>query len=347
MSKILFSTTAIALILSTGTAHATADDHNHHDHAQHAGHVHADINPNQLAPIGVMRDHVHEKGRFMLSYRYGYMHMDGNRDGTSSVSDQQVLTNYMVAPTKMPMQMHMLGGMYGVTDQLTLSAMTGFADLEMDNLRRNGTSFTMKNEGMTDSKLNALYEFYNDGTHRLQFNGGISLPTGDVNDRMPNGSIMAYPMQLGSGTYNLLPGVSYSGAKDVWAWGAQANATLPLGENNRGYTLGNQYQVTTWGVRELNDMFSLSLRLDGRTWGSVDGTDRELAGPIFMSPAMDANLQGGERVEALAGISFSPASGALKNQRIAAEFGMPVYERLDGPRLETDYRFTLGWQLAF
>ncbi len=303
--------------------------------------------PDAHAPIGVMRDHVHDEGEWMLSYRLGYMHMDGNRDGTSSVSNQEVLNDYMVAPTEMPMLMHMFGAMYGVTDQLTLSVMGGFADKEMDHIRRNGTTFVMENDGITDTKVNALYEFYNDGMHQWQFNAGVSLPTGSVNDRKPNGSIFAYPMQLGSGTYDLLPGISYSGIADHWSWGGQVNTTLRLGQNNRGYTLGNRYQITGWGARKLNDMFSVSLRLDGQAWEDVDGTDRDLTGPMFMAPPMDANLQAGERLDALVGVNFIVPSGTLKGNRLAAEFGIPLYERLDGPRLETDYRLTLGWQLAF
>lgn len=303
--------------------------------------------PDDHAPIGVMRDHVHGQGEWMLSYRFGYMHMDGNRDGTSSVSTQDVLNNYMVAPTEMPMRMHMFGAMYGITDQLTVSVMGGFADKEMDHVRRNGTTFVMDNDGITDTKVNALYEFYNDGEHRLQANAGVSLPTGSINERMANGMVMAYPMQLGSGTYDFLPGISYSGRSDDWSWGGQANATLRLGQNDRGYSLGNRYQLTAWGARKLNEMFSISARLDGQAREDVDGTDRELTGPMFMAPTMDADLQDGERIEALVGVNFIVPSGDLKGNRLAAEFGMPVYERLDGPRLETDYRFMLGWQYAF
>ena len=303
--------------------------------------------PDAHAPIGIMRDHVHHAGAWMLSYRFGYMHMDGNRDGSSSVSHQEVLNSYMVAPTEMPMKMHMLGAMYGVTDQLTLSVMGGFADKEMDHLRQNGTTFIMDNDGFTNASVNALYEFYNDKKHRVQLNAGVGLPTGSVNDRKSNGSIFAYPMQMGSGTYDFLPGISYSGVSNDWSWGGQVNTTLRLGRNNRGYSLGNRYQLTGWGARKLSDMVSVSFRLDGQAWENVDGMDRELTGPTFMAPPMDANLQAGERIDALVGVNFIVPSGTLKGSRLAAEFGMPVYEHLDGPRLETDYRFTLGWQFAF
>jgi hypothetical protein len=327
-------TTALCCAATSAFAHGDGD-HHHHD------------SPLDHAPIGVMADHVHAEGEWMFSYRMAYMHMEDMRDGTDRLSSQDVLNNYMVAPTEMPMQMHMLGAMYGVTDQLTLAAMGGFVMREMDHIRRNGSTFTMENEGITDTRVSALYEFYNDGQHRLQFNAGLSLPTGDVNDRKPNGGIFGYPMQVGSGTYDLLPGISYTGVDGQWSWGGQLNATLRLGENNRGYAYGDRLQFTTWGARELNEMFSVSLRLDAHSWDTIHGRDRELQGPNFMAPPMDAELHGGERVDALVGVNFVVPSGTLKGHRLAAEFGAPVYQNLDGPQMETDYRFILGWQKAF
>jgi hypothetical protein len=303
--------------------------------------------PDAHAPIGVMRDHVHNQGEWMLSYRYEYMHMAGNRDGDSSVSTADVLNDFMVAPTEMPMHMHMIGAMYGLTDDVTLSVMGGFMEKDMDHIRRNGTTFKRDNQGITDTKISALYEFYNDGKHRFQFNGGISLPTGDVNDRKADGTIFAYPMQMGSGTYDLLPGISYSGLSDQWSWGAQANSTLRLGSNNRDYTLGDNYQLTVWGARKINEILSVSLRLDGKAWDNVDGRERELQGPNFMAPPADPDRQAGERLDALVGFNFIVPSGTLKGNRFAAEFGAPVYQHLDGPRIETDYKLTLGWQYAF
>ena len=46
----------------------------------------AQSRPDAHAPIGVMGDHTHDKGEWMLSYRYMYMNMTGNRVGTDSVS---------------------------------------------------------------------------------------------------------------------------------------------------------------------------------------------------------------------------------------------------------------------
>lgn len=60
--------------------------------------------PDAHAPIGIMRDHVHKEGEYMLSYRYDYMNMKGNRNGTNNLSTADVLSDYMMSPSKMSMK---------------------------------------------------------------------------------------------------------------------------------------------------------------------------------------------------------------------------------------------------
>ena len=48
----------------------------------------------------------------MFSYRYSYMKMNDLQQGSDKISRQEVLQNYMMAPLKMHMQMHMFGAMY-------------------------------------------------------------------------------------------------------------------------------------------------------------------------------------------------------------------------------------------
>jgi len=82
--------------------------------------------PDGHAPIGVMGDHTHEQGEYMLAYRYMRMSMAGNRDGTSERTTQSVLDHFMVAPLDMSMTMHMAGMMYAPSDAVTLIARLRF-----------------------------------------------------------------------------------------------------------------------------------------------------------------------------------------------------------------------------
>ena len=57
-------------------------------HGDGSGAVRADGH----APIGVMGDHLHKAGEWMLSYRFMRMDMAGNRDGTSDLSPEEIVT---------------------------------------------------------------------------------------------------------------------------------------------------------------------------------------------------------------------------------------------------------------
>lgn len=55
------------------------------------------------------------------------------------------------------------------------------------------------------------------------------------------------------------------------------------------------------------------------------------------------NLQGGTRIDLLAGVSFQPPF--LSGQNLLLEAGAPVYQSLDGPQLKTTFsgRVSLQW----
>ena len=68
----------------------------------------------------------------------------------------------MVAPTKMTMEMHMLGVMYAANDDLTFMGMLPYVRLSMDHITRMGVKFTTDSEGIGDVKLSALYRLDRD-----------------------------------------------------------------------------------------------------------------------------------------------------------------------------------------
>lgn len=305
--------------------------------------------PDGHAPIGVMGDHTHEAGEVMFSYRFMRMDMAGNRDGTTDLTSAQVLEQFPVSPTEMTTDMHMLGTMYAPTDDLTVSVMAPYIFKSMEHTTRMGTNFTTQSSGFGDIKLMGLYKILDQDRQRIHLNAGISFPTGSTNQRddTPAGSnqVLPYPMQLGSGTFDLLPGITYLGQSDHWSWGGQALGTIRLGTNGNSYHLGNRLNVSGWGARRWNHWFSTSVRLNGNTWGNISGADPRLNAAII--PTADPTRRGGTRLDVGFGLNFSVNKGALAGHRLAIEFALPIYQSLNGPQLETDWLLTLGWQKAF
>jgi hypothetical protein len=91
---------------------------------------------------------------------------------------------------------------------------------------------------------------------------------------------------------------------------------------------------------------STSIRFNYEWWDNIDGSDPDLGAAPFVVPTADPDLRGGQRLDMLFGINIEP-KGVLKGHRFAIESGLPVYQDLDGPQLETDWIFTAGWQLSF
>ena len=306
--------------------------------------------PDGNAPIGVMGDHTHHAGEWMVTYRYMFMDMDGNRDGTGRLNEQDVLAEgFMVVPTRMTMGMHMFGAMVALNDRLTLMAMLPYLQISMDHVTRMGDRFTTESEGVGDLRLTGLYVLRRWNRQQLHFNAGIGFPTGSIEKRddTPAGANrkLPYPMQLGSGTFDLFPGITYVGQTDSWSWGAQLEGTLRLGRNNAGYSLGNRVAATVWGARKWTDWLSTSLRLNGQDWGNISGHDADL-NPA-MAPTADPGRRGGEQMDLMFGVNLLGKAGFVEHHRLAMEVGAPIYQSLDGPQLERKWLLTAGWKYAW
>lgn len=292
--------------------------------------------------------HTHEAGEWMVGFSSMGMHMDGSRSGTSSRSDAEVLEDFMVTPTSMDAQMHMLHLMYAPTEDWTLTAMAPWVYKSMDHETRSGETFTTRSSGLGDLRLSGLYRLYEGESDRWVLETGVSLPTGSIDeeDDTPMGRTrLPYPMQLGSGTVDLRPGLSYIGQSEEWGWGGHVGGTIRLGRNSNDYRLGHEAKATAWIARRLLPFLSLSLRTEGKAWGNIEGDDDRL-NPATV-PTADPDLRSGRRVDVLLGLNLFAETGPLAGNRLAVEAGAPVYQWLEGPQLETDLRLSVAWDWTF
>ncbi len=304
--------------------------------------------PDSHGPISVMGDHTHKSGEVMFSYRYMRMNMDGNLSGSSTISTAEILEDFMVTPTSMEMDMHMAGMMVAVSDRLTLSSMISYIESRMDHQTRAGGTFTTAASGLSDLQLAGLIDFFHSDHHQLILNTGVSLPTGSINktDDTPaaEDAILPYPMQLGSGTVDLKPGLTLLSSCDSWSMGLQGMGTIRLGRNSADYALGDRFDSDLWAGYVVTDNLSLSVRSGWSIWGNIDGADPRLNPAVV--PTADPSLRGGRKVDIGVGINtlLPTPAGSF---RLAGEFAIPLYQNLNGPQLETDWEFTLGIQAAF
>jgi hypothetical protein len=312
--------------------------------ASHAASMTGMMGAPGLVPFDIM---VGQAGQWMFGYQFMVESMDGMLDGTDAVSAASVLEHYQTAPTDMTMKMHMAMLMYAPTDKLTLMAMVPYADMSMGELRRDGTKATEKSEGIGDVEIRTLYSLYATGdlSRRVLLNVGVGLPTGSIERRDAEGARMEYPMQPGSGSYSVLPGITYLGQAVPWGWAADLYATVYLDQNDIGYRLGNRYESSVTVAREFSNGLSVSTGARGEAWDNIQGMD-PLLDPAD-EPTKDTHLQGGRRVSALLGFTFHPHGSLLEGQHLHILGEVPVVQSLDGPQLKRNSVVRIGWQLEF
>ena len=333
------------------------------------------------APIGVMGEHRHKPGQVMFSYRFMRMWMEDNLIGEDEVDPAGIAANVAnpffgnapfptgvapnmrIVPINMRMDMHMFGAMYGLTDRITLMGMVPYIEKSMEHLTFLGPrgtalrgAFATASEGFGDisgtASIGLIEQEAPDRELHVDLMLGLSAPTGSTSEAddvlTPIGTRptvrLPYPMQIGSGTWDFLPGVLYTQREGKLSWGAQWRGTIRLEDSNDdGYSLGDKHMGTAWAAYRWLPWMSSSLRVMAQTMERIDGQD-----PLIVAPVQTANpqFQGGDRVDLLLGVNLIARENAgwLCGHRLALEAGMPVHQDLNGPQLATDWTFTVGWQ---
>lgn len=308
--------------------------------------------PDALAPIGIMGDHIHRQGDFMLSARSMFMRMEQNYIGSSTVTDLQAQQAgpFGVVPTKMDMQMHMIGAMYGLTENITLMAMINYVEMSMDHdfgPGLTGGSFRTTSSGWGDASLGAIMNLWNDQNSVFTCGLNLLLPTAEIEEAdliPPAGGIrrLPYPMQLGHGNWGMAPSLTYTEHLQSWSYGLQAKAQIFLDHNSEGYQLGDRFETSAWIAAPVSTNTAASLRLTYSNWENITGSDSQIS--ILPVPTARENLRGGERIDLYAGLSYAfPQTRA----RLGLEVGKTLWQDLDGPQLGNDFTVQLGLQYSW
>jgi len=241
--------------------------------------------------------------------------------------------------------MHMFGAMHAISDQWTLMCMMNYLDNEMT--MQNGDK--METSGLGDLKFGGLYDLarWEDG-RRAHLSLGLSAPTGSI-DEKSGANTVGYGMQLGSGTWDFHPAITYLGQTENYSYGAQLGGVLRIGDNDQGYTLGNRVDATVWGARKITDSLSASVKIDHTCQEEIDGSDSRIdaLNNMMKSPSLETESQGRDLTSVGLGLNYYFQSGALKGHRIAAEWETPIHQKVNGVQLELDSSWTVGWQYAW
>lgn len=366
--SLLFSSICLSVSINS-SAFAEEMDHSKHDMSKHGDH--------DTAAAAMHIHHAHGEGGFMFEYKFMRMEMDGLLSGSDSIGTRDIsgatmgmpptnnmTTPYMMSPTAMTMDMHMIMAMYGVSEKVSIMGMLHYLSNDMDMVMHmynpmgayvTDMTGSMDTSGVGDTRFDVMYAVDKSLTASL----GVSLPTGSIDEKVTmtmtglnpmgvpmtpvtNGPMQGpYAMQLGSGTIDLVPAVTYSQNIGMWNWGGQASYTLRTGENDNDYTLGDKLEITAWSKYAVQPNVTLSGRINIMDWGDIDGADSKISAMMTrMTPTNDAANSGGSRIDLLVGVS----GHFNKYHMLSLELGVPIQQDLDGVQMETDTLFSIGYQ---
>jgi hypothetical protein len=207
--------------------------------------------------------------------------------------------------------------------------------------------------GVGDTGLYALVKLFDLTGHHLHTGLGVSAPTGDSDIKLNagghhggKGGFIHYGMQVGSGTWDFKPSLTYTGELGRWSWGAQINGTVRMQSRNAsGFAFGDMLQSSAWGGYGLLDWLSATVRgvytVQGTVKGGFNGIHPTDASADY------ANNYGGRYWDVGFGLSAVVPGGDLAGNRIGFEWLQPVVDDVNGYQLEREGALSANWSFAF
>lgn len=348
---------------------------------EHSHHHHHDMTEHEpLMPAGLMCVGGHmlnQEGDFMVGYVYQYLRETGNMlNRTSKASDAAMAANgYRTIPTFHDMHMHMIDLMYAPTDWFNIMVMPMFMDMDMDLRSLSGVPARPVGEdhlhgghqtgGIGDTLMFGMFKLFKHRGHHVNLGLGFSAPTGDVDIKLnrqhqQDGGFIHYQMQLGSGTWDFLPSLTYLGQYDRFSWGAQANANVRMqNRNDSGYRLGNMFQASAWGSYSILNWLSGSVRGVYTVEGSIKGEFNPVPGNCFYASCSPDNVNptsstlddprnyGGRFWDVGFGLNVVVPGGEFSGNHLSVEWLQPVHEDVNGFQLERKGTLFATWSYMF
>ncbi len=314
------------------------------------------VTADDVGPTGLWPDQTPPHGDWVFGYAWRHTRKSGLRSGKSGVNAPDVvnltgrnLYTYTTTPTRQNTLTHRLQAAYGLNDRTALLVGVPYVIHNRDSLTNTNLTSRTKAEGLGDIRVITRWKIPTRGG-AWHAHLGLSLPTGSVDEKddtpLTVGAKLQLPysMQLGSGTMELLPGLSFKRQGVPWTVGAQMTGAVSLGTNKRDYKPGARLAATAYAQYNFTQRTSAGARLLWESWGDLAGNDKAL-NPAT-DPTMDSKRQGGRRISLGLGLNILGPDRS-DHHRVSLEVLAPIWQTLNGPQLELERSIQLDWRVAY
>lgn len=307
--------------------------------------------PDDRPPAAAWWTEAVPEGSWRVAYRYENLSYDGLRDGRNDLSRKNVSKRgYDEIPEELATRTHTFELTYGAREFTSVWAALPFHAKELEGDASSG-DLDQESTGVGDLVIGFTHHCCSDDDDgRMMWHLGLGFPTGSVDeeDDAPGGGDqrLPYPMQLGTGTYALHPGVYWIENEESWTWGVGTRWRIHLDRNDEGYAPGDTATFQAWGSREIAEDLVGTLRLQSHFWGDYHSEDDELDADAGADPLNDEHRQGGLRTDLFAGLGWE-LGGERRANRLDLEVGIPIDEWVDGPQMSNEWTVGFGWRYSF
>jgi len=327
-----------------------------------------DLSLHELMDVEIRADGTGTK--WSIGYIYTSAKFEGFKKGTKKLTDDEVSSsgqtrtteNFPILPREIKQQAHILNVSYAFTNSFTFLVEIPYIKQSTDHvsIATDFDTFTIETKGVGDISLLASKKLELGSKNLIIAGFGFTLPIGSINETgdTPSGGLgdsnpLPFTMQLGSGTYDLIPSVSYTAKKEKIDWGVGAFGKIRLGRNNRDYRLGNKYQLTCWIQGKWFSWAHPSIKVNAYYWQEITGDDTgTYANASTPETKFGANVAnpanyGGKKIAINLGSKFNLPGESFKNTKLEFDIGLPVYQNLNGIQTEEDFNFSFALNQRF
>ncbi len=182
--------------------------------------------------------------------------------------------NFVFQPSQLSVGMHQFALNYNLSEKFFLSASTRYQKNEItlvSNMGPPGAPRQMEfsTEGLSDSQLGLSRQWK--GAGHLILSSQISLPTGSYREQTSSGRLVSYPGQLGSGTVDWVPSISFRGRQGPWELSSRLEGRVRTGRNSLGYRLGDEFSASLGGSYWMLRYLAVTASSYFRAWDEVRG----------------------------------------------------------------------------
>ncbi|MCB0419934.1 MAG: transporter [Bdellovibrionales bacterium] len=186
-------------------------------------------------------------------------------------------------------------------------------------------------EGISDTLLSVRYRQPQNSQSSVTYSLGLSIPTGDYKKADSKGRYLSYSAQLGSGTYDVTPEISYRGRFEQWTITGRAFGKIRTGRNDLEYRLGDEIRLQGSVAYSVTRYLAFTVGGYYKNWREVVGSENISQHNAGLSSSSSRSRPSGMRPTAgfhgsggnpFAGYNMTGDAFAASGARWAAQMGV-------------------------